>query len=129
MKFNLFSKRKAGVVFEVIRPHTDECLPLGFFWVQAGERKTLGFRCTSFYAYEVRTPVNDGHSIVHLADFLKAHGMKSADELPTVVLTFQKADTTQQNIGRHNIIETDKLDDWDGETHYDGVPNSGVQWR
>jgi hypothetical protein len=128
MKWNLF-KRKIGPTFEVIRPHTEECLPMGFFHVVAGDRKTLGFRCANFYAYEVRTPVNDGKGIVHLADFLKANGMKSADELPTVHLTLAKADITQQNIGGMNIIETDKLDEWDGNVRYDGLPNAGVVWR
>jgi len=121
---NIF-KRKAGPTFNVIRPHTEEALPMGFFWVQAGEKKTLGFRCTSFYAYQVRETVNDGKQIVHLADWLNANNYKTADELPTVVLTLQKADATQQNIGGQNIIETDSLDDFDGEFKYE---QEGVRW-
>lgn len=127
MRFNIF-KPKQGPTFEVVRPHTAEVLPEGFFHCVAGDRKTLGFKCQNFYAYEVRTPVNDGKSIVHLAAWLEAHGMKSADELPTVHLTLQKADRTQQNIEGTNIIETDSLDDFDGNVRYDGVPNSGVAW-
>lgn len=128
MRFNLFHK-KQGPTFTVIRPHTAECLPDGYFWVEAGDRKTLGFKCVSFFSYEVRTPVNDGKAIIHLADFLKANGMKSAEELPTVVLTLQKADRTQHNIEGTNVIETEALDDFSGEVAYDGVPNSGVQWQ
>ena len=128
MRLKLFSRKK-GPTFEVVRPHSEECLPMGFFLVQAGERKTLGFRCVNWFAYDVRTPVNDGLKIVHLAEWLTERGMKSADELATVVLTLQKADSTQQNIEGTNIIETDSLDEFDGNVAYDGAPNAGVQWR
>jgi len=40
-------------------------------------------------------------------------------------LTLQKADATQQNIGGQNIIETDSLDDFDGEFKYE---QEGVRW-
>jgi len=104
LNFNLFSRHKTGPTFEVIRPHSEESLPMGFFWVKAGEHKTIGFRCATWFAYDTHNrPVNDGKSVVYLAAWLTEHGMKTADELPTIVLTMQKADRTQQQIGSTNI--------------------------
>ena len=120
---NIF-KRKHGPTFELIQPHTAEALPDGFFHCIAGDRKRLGFKCVNWFAYDVRTPVNDGKQLVHLAAWLTERGMKSADELPTVVLTVQRADGPQQNVNGTNIIETDSLDDFDGNVKYDGHRSS-----
>ena len=121
---NIFGRKK-GPTFEGIRPHTAEVLPEGYFHCTAGDKQTLGFKCTNWFAYDVRTPVNDGKQQVHLAEFLIARGMKSEAELPTVVLTMQRADRTQQNISGHHIIETDDLDNFNGQFGYDA---SGVAW-
>ena len=116
-------KPKPSVIFERVHPVDQGDLPLGYFNVEANGRKTLGFRCANFYCYECRTPVNDGRTQVHLADFLKERGFTVQDQLPLVKLTYtyQKDSAVHEYKGVNLMTTDDAFNEFDGEVKYDGT--------
>lgn len=98
-----------------------EHLPKGFFRCETASGEVSCAYNGSFLCWKVGKTVVDGSERLTCETPL--------DELPRVYLHFQQQQHGVQNISGTNVIETDALDSWDGETRYDGQPNSGVAWQ
>ena len=91
-------------------------LPRGFFRVQAGDKKTLGYN-GSFYCLNCGATVVDGGKRITLEAFLDERKI-SYEELPLVKLPGKRA-TGAPRIGGHSFVDTGSFDDFDGEFIFD----------
>ncbi len=88
-------------------------LPLGFFRVEtASGKKSLGYSCPTLLSWDVGTTVVVGGNRITLD--------VPQEQLPLVRLNFQSQAAGVQQVGGHSIIDTERLDGWDGEVAYEG---------
>jgi len=108
------------------RGHSDTpSLPSGFFRViTADGKESLGYYdvATGWSAFKVGKTVQPNGGAPITRD-------KPVENLPMVRLSYQSAQPGLMNIGTSRLVDTDVLDDFDGETQYDGTAPTEIATR